>query len=79
MQAFQDILDECDFMDLGFVRSMFMWHKHFDNYTIWERLDRAVSTNDWFSMYPDTKDNHLDVTTSDHKPLWIIPEGMDYT
>ncbi|KAK9999213.1 hypothetical protein SO802_018816 [Lithocarpus litseifolius] len=46
MQGFRDVLDECGFMDLGFVGPMFTWHKHFDNYTVWERLDRAVSTND---------------------------------
>lgn len=79
MQAFWDILDECGFMDLGFVGSMFTWHKHFDNYSIWERLDKAVATNDWFSMYLDTKVYHLNVTTSDHKPIWIVLEGMDYT
>ena len=79
MQDFWDILDEYGFMDLGFVGSMFMWRKHFDNYTVWERLNRGVATNDWFSIYPDTKVYHLDVTISDHKPLWIVPEGMDYT
>ena len=36
-----------------------------------------VATNDWFSMFPDTKIYHLDVTTSDHKPIWIVQEGMD--
>ena len=77
MQAFRDIIDECGFMDLGFVGSKFTWHKHFDNYTVWERLDRAMATNDWFSKFSNTKIYHLDVTTSDHKPLWIVPEGME--
>ena len=77
MQAFRDIIDECGFMDLGFVGSRFTWHKHFDNYIVWERLDKAMVTNDWFSKFPNTKIYHLDVTTSDHKPLWIVPEGME--
>ena len=34
MQAFRDILDECGFMDLGFVGSKFTWHKHFENFTV---------------------------------------------
>ena len=75
--TFRDLLDECGFMDLGFVGHMFTWHKHFDHYTVWERLDRAVATNDWFFMFPDTKVYHLDFITSDHKPLWIVPKGMD--
>ncbi|XP_075640280.1 uncharacterized protein LOC142612013 [Castanea sativa] len=36
-----------------------------------------MATNDWFSMFPGAKVYHLDVTTSDHKPLLIAPEGMN--
>lgn len=77
MQAFREVLDECAFMDLGFEGFPFTWHKHFDGYTVWERLDRSIATNDWFSMFPGTKVFHLDITTSNHKPLWITPEGMN--
>ena len=45
--------------------------------TIWERLDKVVATNEWFTMFLGTKIHHLDTTTSDHKPLWIAPESMD--
>ena len=44
---------------------------------MWERLDRAVATNEWFEKFQDTKVYHLDVTTSDHKPLWVVPEIME--
>ena len=77
MQPFRDVLDECGFMDMGFVGAPFTWHKHYAAYTVWERLDRAVATNDWFSMFPGTKIHHLDVNTSDHKALWIVPENME--
>ena len=73
MQAFRDVLDECGFMDLGFIGPMFTWHKNFADYIVWERLDRAVATNDWFSIFSDTKVYHLDATTSDHKALLIRP------
>lgn len=63
MQPLQDVLDECGFMDMGFVGSQCTWHKHFVDYTVREQLDRAVATNDWFAMFP----------------LWIVPEGMDCT
>ena len=52
---------------MGFVGSPFTRHKHYVDYTVWERLDRAVVTNNWFSMFPGTKIHHLNVTTSDHK------------
>ena len=77
MQAFRDILEECGIMDLGFVGSKFTWHKHYDNFTVWERLDRVVATNEWFYLFSNTQVRHLDVTTSDHKPLLINPDGMD--
>lgn len=64
-------------MDIGFLGLPFTWHKHYANFTVGERLDRAIATNDWFSMFPGTKIHHLDVITSDHKALWIVPEGMD--
>ena len=40
MQDFQDVLDECDFMDLGFMGNNFIWRKvQATRVTIWERLD----------------------------------------
>lgn len=31
MQDFQDIVDECSFMDLGFVGTKFTWYKNYPN------------------------------------------------
>ena len=70
-------MDKCGFMDLNFVGFPFIWHKHYPNFTVWERLDRSLATNEWFFKFPVTKVHHLDVTTSDHKALWIFMEGMD--
>ncbi|XP_075633405.1 uncharacterized protein LOC142605862 [Castanea sativa] len=77
MQPFRDVLDECSFMDMGHIGPQFTWHKHYARYTIWERLDRVVATNEWFDKFPDTKVYHLDVTTFDHKPLWVVLEIME--
>ena len=62
-------MDECGFMDLKFAGFPFTWHKHYPDFTVWERLDRSLATNEWFLMFPGTKVHHLDVTTSDHKAL----------
>ena len=64
-------------MDLGFLGFQFTWHKHYTNYTIRVRLDRVVATNKWLSNFPRTKIHHLDVTCFDHKPLWIVLDGME--
>ena len=49
MQLFRDVLDECGFLDLGFVGNRFTWSKHIaDGHSIWERLDRGVVNVNWF-------------------------------
>ena len=46
MQQFRDVVDECGFIDLGFVGTNFTWSKHFvDGHSIWERLDRGLANN----------------------------------
>lgn len=31
MQLFRDVIDECGFMDLGFVGQRFTWSRHYEN------------------------------------------------
>ena len=77
MQDFRDVLDEFGFIDLGFVGNKFTWYKNFSNgHTIWERLDRAVGTHSWLSLFPATKVITLECVTSDHKPIIIHPMGI---
>ena len=43
MQLFRNVIDECDFLDLGFVRKKIAWSRHFVNgHSIWESLDFQV-------------------------------------
>ena len=44
--------------------------------TIWERLDCVVATTDWIEKFPATKVVHLECGSSDHKPLIILPKGV---
>ena len=77
MEAFRDILDECGFKDLGFVGGKYTWCRGLwgDN-TIWERLDRAVATTNWIKLFPTTKVLHLECGSSNHKPIIILPKGI---
>ena len=78
MQLFRDTLDECGLMDIGFKGSPFTWSKLCNNgISIWERLDRAVVSYEWFSKHPGTQVHHTDSTTSDHKILWIEQSVLD--
>ncbi|KAK7851867.1 hypothetical protein CFP56_040758 [Quercus suber] len=77
MKDFGDVLDECGLIDLGFVGSKFTWFKNIANgISIWERLDRAVGTMDWFKNYPTTKMVILECGMSNHKPMLIHPCGI---
>lgn len=64
MQLFWDAIDECGFIDLGYMGSKFTWRKHYANgQSIWERLDRAHCTKDWLQQFGDTKVHHLNCIT----------------
>ena len=37
IQLFREVIDECSFMDMGFVGSKYTWSKHFDNGGLFRR------------------------------------------
>lgn len=45
---------------------------------MWERIDRAVVSQEWFSSFLGTKVHHINSTTSDHKFLWIEIADLDF-
>ena len=40
-------------------------------------MDRALCTNGWLQQFGATKVFHLNSSTSDHIPIWIVPNGLD--
>ena len=78
MQLFKDVMDECEFMDLGYVGSPFAWQKHFaEGHSIWERLDQGLATNKWLMKFSGTRVHHLTSDSLDHCPFWIVPNGLE--
>ena len=78
MQLFRDIIDECGFMDLGFIGSQFTWSKHFeDGHSIWERLDKGLANSSWFLKFPGSRVHHLHCSFSDHLPFLINLSGLN--
>ena len=78
MQLFRDVIDECGFLDLGFVGNHFTWSKHFkDGHSIWERLDQGLANDSWFLKFPGSIVQHLQCISSDHCPLLINLLGLD--
>ena len=38
-----------------------------------------MANNDWLIKFIDSKVHHLHCSTSDHNPLWIVPDGIETT
>ncbi|XP_075636858.1 uncharacterized protein LOC142609117 [Castanea sativa] len=78
MQLFRDVIDECGFMDLGYVGPKFTWARRFENgRSIWERLDRGLANNEWFLKFPGAQVHHLQCNSSYHCPLLIVLAPLD--
>ena len=78
MQLFREVLDECGFMDLGYVGSKFTWSRHFDkDNSILERLDHGLATNNWFLKFLGTRVHNLRCDPSNHNPILIMFSGLD--
>jgi hypothetical protein len=71
MQAFRDVLDDCDLIDLGFIGEPFTWKRG----RIRERLDRVIVNNAWNIMHPGAVVKHLEFARSDHRPILL---DMDF-
>ena len=77
MQLCRDVINECQFMDLGYVGPKFTWAKHYvDGHSIRTRLDQCMATNSWFQKFPGTRVHHLNCMSLDHSPLLINLSGM---
>ena len=72
MSAFRRVVDECGFVDLGFVGSPYTWwNKQTGPARVLERLDRCLATADWFLKFPTSRVTHLHSVFSNHRTLWV--------
>lgn len=76
-KLFQDVLDTCGFMDLGFTGPEFTWQGVRHGKVIWEGLDRGVAKYDWMAKFPATTVRHLFCISSYQRPLLLllVPNG----
>lgn len=72
-------MDECELLDLRYKGSPFTWSKHYrSGVSIWERLDRAVASHEWFIRFPGSCFHHVNNSTSNHKFLWIELTDLEF-
>ena len=71
------MLDECNLLDLNYSGNKFTWSRTYLNgRMVWERLDRAVGSVDWYDLFPATCVHSLTCVSSDHSPICIRLEGI---
>ena len=71
------MLDECNLLDLGFSGNKFTWSRTYSNGgMVWERLDRALGSVDWYDLFPTTCFQTLICVSSNHNPICIHLEGI---
>ena len=70
MMNFIETINACGLRDLGYNGPKFTWnYEKADGVRIRERMDRALATLEWISLFPLAKLYHLSSSVSDHAPL----------
>ncbi|XP_057444746.1 uncharacterized protein LOC130736989 [Lotus japonicus] len=67
MNKFRDCLDACSLSDLEFKGPPFTW----EGRGVKERIDWALSNDNWLLSFPEATILHLPRLKSDHKPILI--------
>lgn len=69
MEAFYQMVDRCETIDLGFAGPKFTWtNMRMGLMNIQERLDREFCNQSWLELFPEVVVSHLPRTYSDHLP-----------
>ena len=72
MTHFRQVVDDCGFLDLGFLGPSFTWcNNQTGDCRVLERLDRSFATSDWLLRFPNCRVHHMHAVFSDHRPLWM--------
>ncbi|XP_074313498.1 uncharacterized protein LOC141648674 [Silene latifolia] len=59
-----------ELMDIPFKGPRFTWcNNRKGKRRVYERIDKALSSKDWFSYFPDTGIKHYPIQISDHAPI----------
>lgn len=74
LQGFQEVLDDCELMDVPLVGYPFTWELgHGTANWIEIRLDRALISPSFVNQFKDVKLINLEISTSDHAPILLEP------
>lgn len=79
LEGFRDTLSSCGLVDIGYTGCEFTWERSRGSPGwIQERLDRGLATQVWRNMFPRAEIKVLEVSTSDHLPLFLELNKLVY-
>lgn len=75
ISGFNECLQDSGLIDMDIIGHQFTWERG-RNTEHWVeiRLDRVLTNNQWFDLFPTTKVYNLEGSPSDHSPLLVVPE-----
>ncbi|XP_074374624.1 uncharacterized protein LOC141715036 [Apium graveolens] len=75
LQGFQEVLNDCDLVDMNPCGYQYTWERGFGTSNHIEvRLDRALVSPDFLNLFKDAKLTNLEVSTFDHCPILLEPQ-----
>lgn len=76
-RGFRDAVMDCDLFDLPLTGYQFTWHKSLGTeHSIEQRIDRALASATWMSMFPNCKLLNLVAPFSDHSPILLYTNAV---
>ena len=76
MREFREVVDDCEFMDLGYAGKKYSWRGKRGDHMVLERLDRALASHSWLALNLATRVQCIRSKVSDHYPIIINLEGV---
>lgn len=72
LEGFSEAVRDSGLVDLGYMGEKYTWERSrgTENW-IQERLDRGLATKEWTELFPSAEVQVLEVSTSDHMPLYL--------
>lgn len=80
LEGLKEVVSECGLRDMGFIDNEFMWERSRGSESwVQERLYRGLANQEWRNLFPQATVKVLEVSKSDHMPLFLELNRMIYT